>query len=458
MTKVNFEDKSGLSNSDFHIIQNSKYAAFYYKPKNIFIPIQLDNLKILNGEGNEDDKKSLLYDLYRIIDEEPSVDIKDINVFLNKKIIESLEIIVQTDCNLNCKYCYAHGGHYGYGKKYLSPENAISYLTTLFGHSINAVEKLRFFGGEPSAFPKTIQAVCNFFNEMKNNGKLQKLPQYGMVTNGTYYSKQLSKTIIDNNIAITFSIDGPRDINDKLRIFKEGIGSHDLVVNNIKKFKKDGLKRFAVEMTYTTEHLKNNISKDDLIDYIQKELGTTNILITNCRGSDKYSISEGLCNQLELDEISKTLRNLSTIKGYKKVNMSIYKYLYRLLSKNIFPFKCSAGIGGISIFPDGIVYPCHAFVEENYNYKLGDLRIDKSEIKDIIEISNKIKLEKKCHNCWCEYLCVGCPQVDLHQSNCKHMKDIYETIILTLTEISENCNQWDMFIDNYNNLVKEVKI
>lgn len=456
MTKVNFGGKLELSSKDFYIIQNSKYAALYYKPKNIFIPIQSDNLKILKGKNNPEDKVRLLDDLYKIIEEEPGVDIKDSNLFLKNNIIESLEIIIQTDCNLNCKYCYAHGGHYGYGKKYLSPENAIKYLTALFKHHITSVERIRFFGGEPSAFPKTIQAVCDFFKEMKESGRLVKLPQYGMVTNGTYYSRQLSKTIIDNNIAITFSIDGPKYINDKLRVFREDIGSYDLVVSNIKKFEDDGLKNFAVEMTYTTEHLKNNLSKEDLIKYIQKELGTSNILITNCRGNDIYSISDDINNQLELSEISSTIRNLSNIKGYKNVNMSIYKYLNKLLSKNIFPFKCSAGLGGLSIFPDGKVYPCHAFVEENANYQIGNLQEDESEIDNILELSNKLKSEKGCNNCWCEYLCVGCPQSDLHQNNCKHIKDVFETIILLLTEISENNEQWNTFIDNYNNLVKEI--
>lgn len=455
MTRVNYIRKPEVSSKDFHIIQNSKYAAIYYKPKNIFIPIQPNNLKILNGQDNKDQKYSLLNDLYKIIDEEPSIDVKDINFFLKNKIIESLEIIIQTDCNLNCRYCYAHGGHYGYGKKYLNPESATKYLTALFKNPITSVEKIRFFGGEPTAFPKTIQAVCDFFKKMKEDGRLTKLPQYGMVSNGTYYNKQLSKTIIDNNIAITFSIDGPKDINDQLRIFREGIGSYDLVINNIKKFKKDGLNNFAIEMTYTTEHLKNNISKEFLIEYIQKELGTKNILITNCRGSDIYSISEDINNQLELSDISATLRGLSKIKGYKNVNMTIYKYLNKLLSKNIFPFKCSAGLGGLSIFPDGKIYPCHAFVEEDNNYQIGNLE-DNIKIKNIVELSNKSKLERKCNNCWCEYLCVGCPQIDLHHDNCEHMKNIYETIILLLTEFSENDEQWNRFIDNYNSLVKEI--
>lgn len=53
MNETNFENRSELSSSNFHFIQNSEYAAFYYKPKNIFIPISLDNLNILKGQDND---------------------------------------------------------------------------------------------------------------------------------------------------------------------------------------------------------------------------------------------------------------------------------------------------------------------------------------------------------------------------------------------------------------------
>lgn len=42
----------------------------------------------------------------------------------------------------------------------------------------------------------------------------------------------------------------------------------------------------------------------------------------------------------------------------------------------------------------------------------------------------------------------------MHKSNCKHIKEVYEAIILLLTEISEDNTKWDTFVNNYNNIIQ----
>lgn len=50
MTKVNFGGKLELSSKDFHLIQNSKYAALYYKPKNILRTIFINKISFQRKE------------------------------------------------------------------------------------------------------------------------------------------------------------------------------------------------------------------------------------------------------------------------------------------------------------------------------------------------------------------------------------------------------------------------
>ncbi|WP_390892096.1 SPASM domain-containing protein [Eggerthia catenaformis] len=86
--------------------------------------------------------------------------------------------------------------------------------------------------------------------------------------------------------------------------------------------------------------------------------------------------------------------------------------------------KCSAGYESISLFPDGNLFPCHAFVQENKKFQLVNLTGDNSDLKKVEKELEKS--EEKCKNCWCEYLCIGCPQSEMHESSCKEMKSIYE--------------------------------
>lgn len=452
MSKINKEINTILN--DVHIIQNSKYAALYFKSKNIFLPIELDKLDILNNEQETKEKQNLLHEINKMINDEADIEKLESNTVEKIKKIDTLEIIIQTDCNLNCKYCYAEGGHYGYGKKHLTSENAIYYLDSLLELGVNEIRRVRFFGGEPSIFPDTIATICDYFKKEKEMGNIKYIPQYGMVTNGTYYSDKLSKLIIDNNIMITFSIDGPKEINDQQRVFKSGKGSYDIVIDNINKFRKDGLKKYAVEMTYTNVHIDSNMSIQETIGYIQKEIGTNNVLGVNCRGNTKYAIAEDIGNKIEIENIQTTLRNMSSKKGYTLVNMSLQKYLNKLLSKKVYSKKCSAGFESLSIFPDGKLYPCHAYVQENQNFQIGSLVEKKYDFERIANLLSKDVINEKCTDCWCQNICVGCPQTDMHKSNCKHIKEVYETIILLLTEISEDSTKWDTFVNNYNNIIQ----
>lgn len=118
MSKINKEINTILN--DVHIIQNSKYAALYFKSKNIFLPIELDKLDILNNEQETKEKQNLLHEINKMINDEADIEKLESNTVEKIKKIDTLEIIIQTDCNLNCKYCYAEGGHYGYGKKTLN--------------------------------------------------------------------------------------------------------------------------------------------------------------------------------------------------------------------------------------------------------------------------------------------------------------------------------------------------
>lgn len=183
---------------DAHIIKNSNYAALYFKSKNIFLPIELNKLETLNDEKSTKEKQDLLCEIEKLINTDADIEKLESSSVEKTKVIDTLEIIIQTDCNLNCKYCYANGGHYGYVKKQLTPENAIYYLDSLLELGIHEIHKVRFFGGEPSLFPDTIEAICNYFKKKKEIGTIKHIPQYGMVTNGTFYNEKLSKLIIDN--------------------------------------------------------------------------------------------------------------------------------------------------------------------------------------------------------------------------------------------------------------------
>ena len=47
-------------------------------------------------------------------------------------------------------------------------------------------------------------------------------------------SPEIVEFLAENDIGVTISIDGPPDIQDKFRVFKNGAGSYDVVAPKIK--------------------------------------------------------------------------------------------------------------------------------------------------------------------------------------------------------------------------------
>lgn len=96
MSKLNDYNKENLRREDFHVIKNSKYSSIYFKSKNVFIPIELDKLDLLEEELLDKKERVLSEDLCKIINQEPKLNFLSAKDFIFKNKIDVLEIIIQT--------------------------------------------------------------------------------------------------------------------------------------------------------------------------------------------------------------------------------------------------------------------------------------------------------------------------------------------------------------------------
>lgn len=89
-----------------------------------------------------------------------------------------------------------------------------------------------FFGGEPTLAYPTVEYVCSLLNS-----KLSKKPVYVMSTNFVDVNKTMLKSIIDNDIRLTVSIDGPQKVHDKLRPYWDrGKGTYTKIKKTLRTF------------------------------------------------------------------------------------------------------------------------------------------------------------------------------------------------------------------------------
>lgn len=317
----------------------------------------------------------------------------------NISTLYKLEIMIANQCNLDCAYCYAHGGTYDSEScQILSPDNAERYLRSIIQNRYDKVGTVMFFGGEPTLGPKTIEAVCNYFEYAYQNGDMVELPIYTMVSNGTLIDKDMASIISRYHIRTTVSVDGPPEINDALRVDKGGNGSYQRIKEGIQNLNTCGFPPVLLEATYTTKHIEAGLSKHDVVDFLRKEFGVKKVLIENC-------VPNGIHDELA---VKNDQPNIDDLSGEYYLTRTKFETLRRLRTHEFIDYSCSAGIESFCILPDGRVFPCHQFIHDE-QYCMGTIdSLFASEQYEFVHsmLTNMRKCNYHlCSTCWAKQLC-----------------------------------------------------
>lgn len=307
--------------------------------------------------------------------------------------INNLQFMIQLGCNLRCKYCYAHDGTYDYGKNWIiDVETGKRIVDSLIKKGIHTIHKVTFFGGEPSLFPDTINAICKYVEKLQENKLLNNDIQFFMVTNCTYMPDDLIKTIKKYNIRLTISLDGNPIVNDQLRVHANGSGTYENVITNIKRMRDAEVEPVMIEATYTCIHEKEKVSRAEVKKELERLTGIKSVLLVDCEGEYAPKTEEVIQNDNETEDILE-LYTLGKICMQMETKGSI---------NDVY---CSAGHHDMAILANGEVYPCHRFVSDKATC-LGNVFIDDTEI-GTLDVCNK-QNNDKCKKCWAINYCKRC--------------------------------------------------
>jgi len=157
-----------------------------------------------------------------------------------KKVHETgltqLVLQVTTDCNQDCGYCYTSG-------KYSHKNRPLSFMTVetckkaidFFCQRTAPKEEafISFYGGEPLLGFPLIKEAARYALGKKGSTKYQ----FSMTTNGTLLNKEIIDFLIEHDVSLLVSLDGPEIVNDRYRFFKNGGGTFNQVMKNLEYIK-----------------------------------------------------------------------------------------------------------------------------------------------------------------------------------------------------------------------------
>ncbi|RKD34656.1 thioether cross-link-forming SCIFF peptide maturase [Thermohalobacter berrensis] len=325
--------------------------------------------------------------------------------YKDQNIVKALCLHVAHDCNLNCKYCFASQGNYS-GKRELMPldvgKKALEFLVKNSRNRKNL--DVDFFGGEPLLNFEVVKELVIYGRKLQD--EYDKNISFTITTNGLLLDDEKIDFINEHMENVVLSLDGRKEVHDKMRPTINNKGSYDLIVQKFKKLiEKRGNKDYFIRGTFTRDNL--DFSKD-VLHY--KELGfdVTSLEPVVCDPNEDYSLLEE-----HIEKILEEYEKLS--KEYIKINKSGERFIFYhfVIDLDQGPCVirrvtgCGAGSNYLAVTPSGDLYPCHQFVDQP-QFKIGDVfnGIIREDLRDKFRSVN-IYTKEECKDCWAKFYCSG---------------------------------------------------
>ena len=152
-----------------------------------------------------------------------------------KTVVKALCLHIAHDCNLACRYCFAEEGEYHGRRALMSFEVGKKALDFLIANSGNRVNlEVDFFGGEPLMNWDVVKQLVEYgrSQEAAHNKKFR----FTLTTNGVLLNDEIMEFCNREMSNVVLSLDGRKEVNDKMRPFRKGAGSYDIIVPKFQKF------------------------------------------------------------------------------------------------------------------------------------------------------------------------------------------------------------------------------
>ena len=318
--------------------------------------------------------------------------------------VKAMCLHVSHDCNLRCEYCFASEGDYNCGRKLMSIETAKKAVDYLIKNSKGRSHiEIDFFGGEPMMNFDVVKETVAYGRSLEKS--IGKHFWFTTTTNGTLMNKEQIDFINENMDNVVISVDGRKEIHDKIRHDCAGNGSYDRIIPNAKELVegRNG-KSYFIRGTFTAKNKDFSNDVMHLADLGFKEISVEPVVGS---GSDLYFTQADVPELLaEYENLAlKYLDRLSKGDGFRFYHFNINLYDGPCLFKRI--TACGAGYEYVAVDPDGKIFPCHQFVGHD-EFSIGDINIGitKPELSKEFQ-QNTIFKKPKCRDCWAKLFCSG---------------------------------------------------
>lgn len=320
-------------------------------------------------------------------------------------VVKALCLHIAHDCNLACRYCFAEEGEYHGRRALMSFEvgkKALDFLVKNSGNRVNL--EVDFFGGEPLMNWQVVKDLVAYGRSLEE--PYHKKFRFTLTTNGILMNDEILAFANKEMSNIVLSIDGRKEVHDRMRPYRGGQGSYDTVVP---KFQKVAESRDQMNYYVRGTFTRNNLDFSEDVKHLA-DLGFEQISVEPvvAESTEPYALQEEDIPVL-LEQYDKLAVEL--LKRHKEgKGVNFFHFMIDLeggpcVAKRL--SGCGSGTEYLAVTPWGDLYPCHQFVgQEEFLMGNVDDGIVRTDIRDEFKTCN-VYAKEKCRTCFAKFYCSG---------------------------------------------------
>ncbi|MBD7912581.1 Cys-rich peptide radical SAM maturase CcpM [Clostridium cibarium] len=332
---------------------------------------------------------------------------------------------VTQQCNFRCKYCVYSDGYENrkYTNQVMSIETAKRGIDFLLKHSANSESvHIAFYGGEPLLRFDFIKECIEYAKEQFEGKKLL----FNMTTNGSLIDDTVIEYLVENNMGLVISLDGPKNIHDKNRVFAGNkCGTFDKVIETLEMIRTKYPSYFK-EKVFLSAVIDSQCNFEDVNKFFTncdtvKEMIALSALINDTYRTSKVGINKDFITKYGYETFKIYLNKLKRIDD-KSISNIFMKYsqqkdmMFKRFSEpedGLLDTGHPGGPcipGGTRLFMDvsGNLYPCEKVSEASEVAKIGhvDTGFNIEKARSLLNIGKLT--QENCKNCWAFRYCELC--------------------------------------------------
>ncbi|MBU9738980.1 thioether cross-link-forming SCIFF peptide maturase [Diplocloster agilis] len=320
-------------------------------------------------------------------------------------VVKALCLHIAHDCNLACKYCFAEEGEYHGRRELMSYETGRQALDFLIANSGNRRNlEVDFFGGEPLMNWQVVKDLVAYGREQE---KLHdKKFRFTLTTNGVLLDDEVMEFANREMSNVVLSIDGRKEIHDRMRPSRNGKGSYDLIVPKFQKLAESRKQtNYYVRGTFT----RNNLDFSEDVLHLA-DLGFQQISVEPVVAApdEPYAI-----RMEDVPAICEEYDKLAAEMVKRKKEGRDFNFFHFMIDLTGGPCVakrlsgCGSGTEYLAVTPWGDLYPCHQFVGME-QFLMGNVYdgVKNTELRDEFKCCN-VYAKEKCRKCFAKFYCSG---------------------------------------------------